>query len=264
MNLPLDVHVAGGVAVLTLNRPDAFNAIDARLREDLYAAVQRLAVDPDVGVLVVTGAGGNFCSGGDVKTMGTMTDPEQGRDRVQALQPLVRAMLELEKPLVAAVEGVAFGAGLGLALTADFLVAAQGARFCCSFGRVGLVPDFGAAFTLPRIVGLRRAKELVLSAREFGAAQALQWGIASEVTAQGGALQRAGELAALLVQGSPMAFGLAKRMLTNSLHSDVDAMLGMEVECQGQAFASDWHIQAAQDFRARQPARFRWPRDTSD
>lgn len=264
MNEPLDIRVSGGVATLTLNRPQAFNAIDAALREALHSAVRRLADDDAVQVLIVTGAGGNFCSGGDVKTMGTMTDAAQGRERVLALQPLVRALLGLEKPLIAAVEGVAFGAGLGLALTADFLVAAQGARFCCSFGRVGLVPDFAAAFTLPRIVGLRRAKELVLSACEFDAAQASQWGMASEVTAQGGALQRAEELAALLVQGSPMAFALAKRMLTASQHSDTEHMLSMEVECQGAAFASDWHAQAAQAFRARQPPRFRWPRDTGD
>lgn len=261
MSEPLDIRVTGGVATLTLNRPQAFNAIDAALREALHAAVHRLTEDSSVQVLVVTGAGGNFCSGGDVKTMGTMSDAGQGRERVLALQPLVRALLLLEKPLIAAVEGVAFGAGLGLALTADFLVAGQGARFCCSFGRVGLVPDFGAAFTLPRTVGLRRAKELVLSAREFDAEQAVQWGVASEVSAQGGALQRAGELAALLVQGSPMAFALAKRMLTASLHSDAESMLALEVECQGEVFASDWHAQAAQAFRERRPTRFRWPRD---
>lgn len=261
MNGPLDVRVAEGVAVLTLNRPQAFNAIDAALREALLDAVRGLSADAAVQVLIVTGAGGNFCSGGDVKTMGAMSDAGQGRERVLALQPLVRALLLLEKPLIAAVEGVAFGAGLGLALTADFLVAGQGARFCCSFGRVGLVPDFGAAFTLPRTVGLRRAKELVLSAREFDAGLALQWGVASELSEQGGALQRAQELAALLARGSPMAFALAKRMLTASLHSDAEAMLAMEVECQGEAFASDWHAQAAQAFRERQPPAFRWPRD---
>lgn len=254
----LELSAADGVATLVLNRPRQRNAIDMAMRQELLEAVQQIARDPQVQSVVLTGAGGHFCAGGDVKTMGQIASAEKGRQRMLDLQPLVLTLLQLDKPLVAAVEGVALGAGFGLALTADFIVAGRDARFCCSFARVGLVPDFATAFTLPRIVGLQRAKALVFSARELPAAEAMEQGLVAEVCDPGAALGRARELALLLATGSPTAFSLAKRMLLASFQSDVGTMLGMEAAAQGIAYTSDYHTDAVQRFLAKEAPRFRW------
>lgn len=249
----------GGVATLVLNRPDRLNAIDADLRGELHAAVERLAADPSVRSLVITGAGGNFCAGGDIKTMGTIRTEQQGRERILALQPLVKGLVQFPKPVVAAVDGVAYGAGLGLALSADLVIASEGARFCCSFGRVGLVPDFAVAYTLPRLVGMQKARQLIYSARQLTAVQALQQGLVSEVCQAGGALARAQQLARCLVDYSPIAFALAKQMLAASFQSDLAEMLRMEADAQAIAFASAEHKDAVQRFAAKEPPKFSWP-----
>jgi 2-(1,2-epoxy-1,2-dihydrophenyl)acetyl-CoA isomerase len=260
----LELSVADGVATLVLNRPRQRNAIDMAMRQELLQAVHQMARDPQVQAVVLTGAGGHFCAGGDVKTMGQIASAEKGRQRMLDLQPLVLSLLQLDKPLVAAVEGVALGAGFGLALAADFIVAGGDARFCCSFARVGLVPDFATAFTLPRILGLQRAKALVFSARELPAAEALQQGLVTEVCDSGAALQRARELALLLANGSPTAFSLAKRMLLASFQSDVGTMLGMEADAQGIAYTSDYHTDAVQRFFAKKAPRLNWPAPASE
>lgn len=252
----LDDH---GIATLVLDRPRSLNAIDAGLRDELRDAVERLATDASVGSVIITGAGGNFCAGGDVKTMGGISTVQEGRERILALQPLVRGLLEFPKPVIAAVEGVAYGAGFGLALAADLVIAGEGARFCCSFGRVGLVPDFALAYTLPRLVGMQKARQLVFSARELSAGQALQEGVVAEVCPGGRALARARQLARHLEDYSPTAFGLTKQMLAASLQSDLATMLRMEADAQAVAFASAEHVKAARRFAARKPPRFSWP-----
>lgn len=255
----IEITVADRVATLVLNRPRQLNAIDMPMRQALADAVKQLAAQSEVGSIVLTGSGGNFCAGGDVKTMNTVPDVEKSRQRMLDLQPLVLSLLQLDKPLVAAVEGVAFGAGFGLALTADFVVAAEGARFCCSFARMGLVPDFATGFTLPRLVGLQRAKALVFSARELSADEALTSGLVAEVCERGAALQRAQAMASLLAQGSPTAFSLSKRMLMASFENDMGAMMAKEADGQAIAYASAYHLDAARRFLAKEPSRFAVP-----
>ncbi|BCY20148.1 enoyl-CoA hydratase [Bordetella pertussis] len=151
--------VDAGVARITLDRPDRRNAIDVPMRAALLAAVQAATADPAVRAVVLAGAGGHFCSGGDVSTMrGASMSAEQGRDRMAPIGACARALLEMPKPVIAAVDGIAFGGGFGLCLCADLVLATPAARFCLSFMRIGLVPDFAAAFTLPRLVGLQRAR----------------------------------------------------------------------------------------------------------
>ena len=255
----LEFSVADSVATIVLNRPRQRNAMDMAMRQELLQVVQQVARDVEVQAVVLTGAGGHFCAGGDVKTMGQIASAEKGRQRMLDLQPLVLALLQLDKPLVVAVEGVAFGAGFGLALTADFIVASDTARFCCSFARVGLVPDFATAFMLPRILGLQRAKALVFSARELMAAEALAQGLVAEVCDAGQAQMQARKLALLLVNGSPTAFSLSKRMLLASFQNDVGAMLGIEADAQGIAYTSEYHKDAVQRFMAKEAPRLRWP-----
>ena len=156
----LELRIHDGVATLTLNRPEARNAISTAMKDELSTVVPQIAADPGVRAVVLTGAGGVFSAGGDLRGMdevrASMT-VEGWRDRMRSVHPLIRTLLEMDKPLIAAVDGAAFGAGFSLALLADFVLASPRARFCLSFMRVGLVPDFAAMYTLPRVVGVQRA-----------------------------------------------------------------------------------------------------------
>jgi len=160
--------------------------------------------------------------------------------------------------VVAAVDGPAFGAGFSLALAADFIVASPRARFCLSFMRLGLVPDFGAFHTLPRIVGVQRAKELMLSARELSADEAKALGIVFELVPEDQVLCRAQALAASFVQASPMAVSLVKRAL-GAAPTDLHTMLEMEADAQALCFGSAPHKVAVARFLDKQPALFQWP-----
>jgi 2-(1,2-epoxy-1,2-dihydrophenyl)acetyl-CoA isomerase len=250
-----------GVAVIAFDRPERRNALDLPMRSEFARVVASAIADDDIRAIVLTGRGGHFCAGGDIGSMRSATGltAEAGRKRMRAVLDTVSALYTCDKPVLAAVEGAAFGAGFALALLADFVVAAQGARFCMSFARVGLVPDSGALYTLPRIVGVQRAKELMLSARELDAQEALALGIALEVSAEGGALERTLELARSLAQASPVAVAMTKTALNCSLSSDLRAMVELEANAQGVAFASAYHREAVERFLARQPPRFQWP-----
>lgn len=202
---------ADGVAVLTLNRPSAKNAIDIPTTDALVAALRGLRAADDIRAVVLAGAGGDFCAGGDVKGMadGASRTVEQRRAGMARYAELARALASLDKPLIAAVDGVAFGAGLSMALYADIVLVSTRARLAMVFHRIGLVPDVGAWYQLPRVVGLQRAKELIYSAREFGADEAVRMNIALEALAPEALMPRAMELARSLAGASPTAFSLS-------------------------------------------------------
>ncbi len=257
----LDVHVLDGVATITLNRPDARNALNQAMKDELMEAVPSLAADAAVRALVLTGGGGAFCAGGDLRGMTEVRAQmtvEGWRGRMHAVQPLIRQLIELDKPLIAAVDGSAFGAGFSLALMADFVLASPRARFCLSFMRVGLVPDFAAMYTLPRVVGVQRAKELMLSARELDADEALRLGIVMEVVAQDALLARAQALARSFVGASPLAVSLVKQGVAMSLAQDLRSLLAQEADNQALCFNTDAHVQAVQRFLDKQPAAFQF------
>jgi 2-(1,2-epoxy-1,2-dihydrophenyl)acetyl-CoA isomerase len=259
----LDVHLADGVATLTLNRPKAKNALDAEMKLALEQQLASLKADRSLRALILTGAGGDFCAGGDLRGMLAVRDQMDGagwRQRMRDLHPLLHDLIHFDRPVIAAVDGAAFGAGFSLALAADFVVATPRARFCMSFMRVGLVPDFGAFYTLPRVVGVQRARELMLSAREVVADEALRLGLAMELVAPEALLPRAQALAASFAGASPLATGLIKRALGQSLSSDLDSLLAVEADSQALAFGSDYHAQAVQRFLDKQPASFQWPK----
>ncbi|MBL8359140.1 MAG: enoyl-CoA hydratase/isomerase family protein [Rubrivivax sp.] len=252
---------ADGVARVTLNRPGAKNALSGRMADELTAAMRALGADEAVRAIVLTGAGGDFCAGGDVKDMGAggPRTPEQRRAAMGRYRELALVLLGLEKPLVAALDGVAYGAGLSIALTADLVLVSTRVRCAMVFHRIGLVPDVAAWYTLPRIVGLQRAKELIYSAREFGAEEALRMGLALEVLAPEALQPRALELARGLAAGPATAFSLSKRALNASLNSELGAMLDLEATAQAVAASSDFAREAVRRFVAREPAAFRWP-----
>jgi 2-(1,2-epoxy-1,2-dihydrophenyl)acetyl-CoA isomerase len=263
----LDLHIAEGVATLTMNRPAAKNALNAEMKDAFAAAIPALAADASVRALVLTGAGGAFCAGGDLRGMaevrGQMT-LSGWRERMRDVQPWLRTLIQFDRPVIAAVDGPAFGAGFSLALLADFVIASPRARFCMSFMRVGLGPDFGAMYTLPRVVGVQRAKELMLSAREVDADEALKLGIAMEVVSADRLLPRATALAHSFNGASPMAVSFVKQDVAKALGADLDTLFAQEADHQAMCFTTPAHEQAVQRFLAKQPAAFRWPTRDDD
>ncbi|MBI2771320.1 MAG: enoyl-CoA hydratase/isomerase family protein [Burkholderiales bacterium] len=253
--------VAGGVATLTLNRPEALNALSPKMAGELLDALAQAQGNDEVRALVLTGAGGAFCAGGDVRGMdaaGPRT-AEQARAGMERYRRLVMALHGLDKPVIAAADGVAFGAGFSLLLLADIVLLSERARLCMAFQRIGLIPDTGALFTLPRIVGLQRAKDLMLSAREVGAQEALSLGLALEVLPVDQLLPRAMEMAVAFCGASASSLAMTKRALNASQQSDLDTMMALESSGQALALSNPYLNEAARRFTAKEPGQFRWP-----
>ncbi|MGB3071591.1 MAG: enoyl-CoA hydratase/isomerase family protein [Ottowia sp.] len=244
------------VAVVTLNRPQTRNALDMPMREELAVVAEHLRTADDVRAVVITGAGGSFCAGGDLNSMGEKRSGPQSRKRVAELHSWFSKFANLELPLVAAVDGPAFGGGFNLCLAADFILATPGARFSQVFARVGLVPDLSGLYLLPRMVGLQRAKELIFSARTIDAAEAQELGIVYQIVPSEHLRDSAIELARRLAQASLPAFGLAKTILNRSFESDPRTMAEMEALAQAIAMGTDEHLDAVARFRAKQPLAF--------
>ncbi len=258
----LEYHVNDGVATLTLNNPGARNALSSAMKDEFARLLPALAADRAVRALILTGANGIFSAGGDLRGMAASRADmtiDAWRARMREVQPWMRVLVELDKPLIAAVDGAAFGAGFSLALMADFVLATPRARFCLSFMKVGLVPDFAAMYTLPRVVGIQRAKELMLSAREVGADEALRLGIAMEIVPADGLMARANALARSFVGASPLAVSFIKRDIGMSLATDLNTLLALEADHQAMCFETPYQGQAVQRFLDKKPAMFQWP-----
>ena len=225
------------IATLTLNRPERLNALGDTLREDLYDAITTAAADPDVGVLVITGAGRGFCSGGDVKSMneraqsGTTSSPSERftplRDRT------ILAMRDCPKPVIAAINGPAAGAGMNLALACDMRIASSAAKFSQAFVKRGLAPDWGGTWFLPRVVGTAKAFELIFTGDTIDAAEALRLGLVNAVTSPEALMAETLKLARKVADGPPVAIALAKRAIYHNLDADLRAGLEFETFAQG-------------------------------
>lgn len=254
-------ELAEGVATITLNRPESKNAINPAMADELGDLLTTIKRDASVRALVITGAGGAFSAGGDVRGMNSAgpRSPAQVRAGMERYRRATVELMGLDRPVIAAVDGVAYGAGFSLALLADIVLLSERARLCMVFQRIGLVPDFGALYTLPRAVGLQRAKELIYSARELGAHEALDLGIALEVLPVGELLPRAQALARSLCGASDAAMSVTKQALNASLGSDLTTMLEMEATGQAIAVSSDYLKESARRFVAKEPPQFRWP-----
>nr|ART39263.1 H71 [uncultured bacterium] len=257
----LNFSVDDGVATITLSRPESRNAINSTMREELGALVRQIQLDQSIRALVLTGAGETFCAGGDLLGMEGV-DSRLMRQRLMAAHTYLTELMNLDRPVIAAVDGTAYGAGFSLALAADIVVASNRARFCMAFMRVGLLPDYGAMYTLPRVVGLQRAKELIYSAREISAEEALRLGIALEIHAPDDVLQRATTLAHAMKHMSPTAFGFTKHTLNQSYESSLATMLGLEAAAQSMAIATPECTEAIARFAAKQAPAYQWPKNT--
>ncbi|HEY9563036.1 MAG TPA: enoyl-CoA hydratase/isomerase family protein [Nocardioides sp.] len=208
--------VADGVAHIELNRPDAANAIDMPTAQAFRAAIGRAAADDTVRAVLLTGAGKRFCAGGDVAAFASFESAEDQRDYLVGLAHELDAanqeLAALEKPVVAHVQGAVAGAGLSVMLSCDLIVAAEGTKFVIAYPGVGLVPDVGCSWLLPRAIGQQRALHLALTNKPIGSDVALDWGLVTEV----GDASRANELAAQLAAGPVFALGQARRLIRNS------------------------------------------------
>jgi enoyl-CoA hydratase/carnithine racemase len=244
----------GSVRVLTLNRPDKRNAIDLELRFLLAELLEQAMAEDDVRAVVLTGAGSSFCSGGDISTMRQM-GPEESRPRAEAAQRVVRAVWDGPKPVVAAVEGVAFGAGAALALACDRVVAARDAAFSTAFTGVGLAGDMGVFASLPARVGVAAARQLMLLPKRLTGEEAHRLGMADAVTEPGGALAQALADAHTIAAGPPLALGEIKKMFTHWPADPYD-VLDREVELQVRLFGSRDLAEGAAAFRERRKPLF--------
>ncbi len=251
-------EASDGVATITLNRPAQRNALDLVMREELGTVLSAIRRDREIKVLVIGGAGGAFCSGGDISSM-QGGSAEQARDRMVSLHLTIEDLLTLDRPVIAVVDGPAYGAGLGIALTADLILASPRARFCLSFLRLGAIPDSGIFYTLPRMIGLQRAKELAFSTREFGPDEAKEMGMVFEIQPEDRIEERARQIAFSMNQLPHTAVSITKRAFNASLSSDLHTMLEMEATGQGMARSTQYHQEAVARFLKKIPPLYRWP-----
>ncbi|MES2227895.1 MAG: enoyl-CoA hydratase/isomerase family protein [Pseudomonadota bacterium] len=256
-----------GVALLTLNRPAQRNALSVQMRDEIAALLKVISHDAAVKALVVTGAGEHFSAGGDVSGMRkpvTAQTPADSRAIIRDVHAWLPQFVGLEKPVIAAVDGVCYGAGFSLALAADFIVCTPRARFCQAFVRIGLVPDFGALFMLPRIVGMQKAKELMFTGRVVEPDEAKALSIVFEIHSPERLLAAALEIAARFCHAPTHSIGVTKTLLNQTFQSD-ERLMG---ELEGFAAASvktlPYHHEAVERFLTKQPVRFDWDRLASE
>ena len=243
-----------GVLTLTLNRPDALNSFNVEMKEALLGALKDAARDGAVRVIVLTGAGRAFSAGQDLKERQAPGAMDLGTELRARYNPIVLAMRRLEKPIIAAVNGVAAGAGCSLALACDIRLCSDRASFIEVFGRVGLVPDTGSSWFLPRLVGAARAAEMIFTADPVDAATAERIGLVNRVVPADRLADEAAELARRLAQSAPLALALAKRALNRSLESTLDEALEYEAQLQSIAGRSSDHREGVAAFvEKRQP-----------
>lgn len=261
--------IADGIATFTHQKPTARNALSLELRADYAQMLDRVESDRSLRALILTGSGGSFCAGGDIRSLKERqlsADPEINsanamRLRIRRLHGWLERLRGLELPVIAAVDGPAYGAGFAIALLADFIVASDRASFCMPFAKLGLVPDSGALYTLPRAVGLPKAKELLFSARRVSVEEASALGIVHSIHPQDELPAAAQRLARRFLDSPRDAIAMSKRLLNQSYETHWDAMAELEGLAQGIASTVPYHDEAVSTFLRGEPSRFDWDRD---
>ena len=248
------------VATITLNRPDAMNGLTIQMTEELVHALIRCRVDPDVRAVIVKGAGRAFCAGGDVKAFGESlrADPlTPMRTLAMHLHASVAEMRRMEKPVVAQVHGVAAGAGMSLALACDLTIAAQSARFIVAYSKVGLSPDGGLTYFLPRLVGPKKALEIFYIGDPIDADEALRLGLVNRVVPDAELEKETRALARRLAQGPTLAFARAKELVYRSLRESLETQLENERGLLGLSTLSEDFREGVQAFIEKREPKFK-------
>jgi 2-(1,2-epoxy-1,2-dihydrophenyl)acetyl-CoA isomerase len=257
----VNVRVDEGAATIELNRPAALNAWNKQFGEDLLAALRGAAADEAVRAIVITGAGRAFSSGADLKDVsGGQTTPDGRPDVYRTLteryHPIMHAIRDVPKPVVASVNGPAVGIGCSLALCCDLIVASESAYFLLAFVNIGLVPDGGSSLFVPTRVGMARASELSMLGERLPAGQALEWGLINRVVADDRLQAETAALASRLAAGPTRSYAGTKRQLNNWLYSRMDEQLELEAQIQQEMAGSDDFVEGAMAFIQRRPTRF--------
>lgn len=254
----ITLECAEGIGRLTIDRPDKLNALDKATGAELFDAVERLRDDSTVRAIVLTGAGRAFSAGGDVREMSRADEMPEGffEELLQTLNRTVLALCEMPKPVIAAVNGIAAGLGFNLALAADIRIAARNAEFTQAFLKIGLIPDGGGTYLLPRIVGWARATELILSARTVSSEEALRLGIVHEVVDDDEFPESVETWARRLADGPTAAIGRVKQLLAHSLTADLKSQLRYEREMQIASGTTADFREGVTAFAERRPPRF--------
>lgn len=250
--------VSEGVATVTFNRPEVLNATNDQFYKELSSLIREMAEDKNVVSIIITGAGRGFCAGADVKSMNPDMKLLDRRKRHRGiLADVLRPLVMLEKPVIAAVNGPAVGAGFNLALAADILIASEAAVFSQIFTRLGLVPDLGGFYLLTRVVGLNKAKELCFTAKKIGAEEARSLGIANHVVPAAQLMDEARKLAREIAAGPPTALAMTKSLLNRSSTSTLEQMLDYESYAQTLAYTTPEHREGVAAFREKRAPNFR-------
>jgi len=249
-----------GVATIILNRPRALNALNAEMIDELLHAVELAGEDPEVKVLLLTGAGRAFCFGADISEF-RQAQEQSPQDSAWNLllksQKIIRLLSSMPKPTIAALNGFATGLGLDLALACDLRIAAERAKLGEAFVSMGLLPDGGGTFFLPRLVGLAKAAEMIFTGEAIEASEAERTGLINRVVPAQDLIKSAQELADKLAKGPSLALGLAKEAIRRNLSQSLDSALEFEAQSQKQCLGSEDHREAVNAFMEKRDPRFR-------
>lgn len=252
--------VDGPTAILRLNRPDRLNAIGGPMREEIWSVLEMVRRTADIRVLVITGEGRGFCAGGDIENLKRLRESRDEHgfrailSRGRGIAQFIRA---LPKPVIAAVNGPCAGAGFSLALSCDIRIASDRASFGPTFARIGLHPDWGGSWTLPRLVGTAQACELVFKGTMVSADEAKRIGLANRVVPHDRLMPDVLEMASQMAQNSPGVLRLAKESIYRSLTADFDAAVQRETDAQMECFNSEDFLEGVTAFLEKRPPQFR-------
>ena len=250
----VETSLAGSVLTITLSRPDSYNAFTTSMHAALYAALEEAASE-DVRAVVITGAGKGFCAGQDLTEFREL-EHDVGEHLEATYHPNVRAIRSLEKPVIAAVNGAAAGAGLSLACLCDYRIAADNAAFVPGFIGIGLIPDSGGSYFIARLLGPSRAFTWMSSNRKLSAEEAFAWGLVDEVVAADDLAERAAELAADYAARPTRGIGMSKRLFDHAQNATLDEQLALEAELQTAATKTADFTEGVTAFLEKRPPNF--------
>ena len=256
----IETSVRNAVATISLNRPEKLNAFGGTMREDLLAALKSVAGDTSCRAVVITGAGRAFCAGGDVDFMSGLQKDRNAsafQKLLDAGRDVILQIVDMQLPVIAAVNGIAAGAGCNLALACDYRIASEDAKLGQTFVKIGLHPDWGGTWLLPRLVGRSRAFELMATGRIVGAAEAFSIGMVDRVVPTADLPSEAAKLAEAIAAAPPLPIGGIKRALRDSEGNDLRSQLALESEHQKRAFLSEDAAEGMAAFFEKRPPLFR-------
>ena len=246
-----------GIATITLYRPERLNALTNTMFREIGDALDTVAADRDLRCVLLTGSGRGFCAGADLAGDGIEADDDLDDALVTLYNPLVRRLQSFERPIVCAVNGVAAGAGCNIALACDIVIAGKSASFMQAFARIGLIPDAGGTWLLPRLVGRARAMGLAMLAEGLPAETAADWGLIWRCVEDDDLMLEAGKLTAQLAKGPTRAYALMKQAFAASLENGLEEQLAVEARLQGKAGRSSDYAEGVKAFLEKRPAAFR-------